>query len=386
MWGRNRRTEHQYCGLVSFEVAPSPILQVPGAVAGLPGSPDAAVAWHYGDPLGEQRAAVQRVAVVDRSHRFVIAITGKERLSWLHTISSQAVADLRDGESTENLDLDLNGRVQHHFVLTDLDGTVWIDTEAERGQALLDFLQKMVFWADAKPVAAADHAVLSVLGPRTAELIETLGVASLPETNRALALPGGGFLRRMPWPTADSFDLVVPRDQLVTWWTRLRAAGAEPAGSWTFEALRVAALRPRIGVDTDDRTIPHEVNWIGGPAEFGAVHLNKGCYRGQETVARVHNLGKPPRHLVLLHLDGSNDSRPEPGTPVTAGGRTVGVLGTVVDHYELGPIALALIKRNIPADTALEAGPCAAAIDADSVPSHDEPQAGRLAVEKLRGR
>ncbi|WP_405488561.1 YgfZ/GcvT domain-containing protein [Nocardia sp. NBC_00511] len=372
---------------MSSSVAPSPILQVPGAVAGLPGSPDAAVAWHYGDPFGEQRAAARQVAVVDRSHRFVLTITGKERLSWLNTISSQAVTDLGDGESAENLDLDLQGRVLNHFVLTELDGTVWIDTEGERGAELLSFLQKMVFWADAKPVDANDHAVLTLLGPQTAELIDTLGVSALPaETYRAVALPGGGFLRRMPWPGPHSFDLIVPRAQLADWWSRLRAAGAAAAGSWAFEALRVEALRPRLGIDTDDRTIPHEVNWIGSPAEHGAVHLNKGCYRGQETVARVHNLGKPPRHLVLLHLDGSADSRPEPGDSVTAGGRVVGTLGTVIDHFELGPIALALIKRNVPADTALEAGPCAASIDPDSVPAHDEPQAGRLAVEKLRGR
>ncbi len=347
---------------------------------------DAAVAWHYGDPLGEQRAAAQRVAMVDRSHRFVISITGKERLTWLHTISSQHIAALADGDSAENLDLDLNGRVLHHFVLTDLDGTLWIDTEAERGPDLLSFLKKMVFWADAKPEAAPDHAVLSLLGPRAESLLDALGITALPEVYRAVALPGGGFLRRMPWPTDDSFDLIVPRDHLGELWARLRAAGVEAAGMWTFEALRVAALRPRIGIDTDDRTIPHEANWIGGIEELGAVHLNKGCYRGQETVARVANLGKPPRNLVLLHLDGSADSRPEPGEAVTAGGRAVGVLGTVVDHYEFGPIALALIKRNVPADTKLEAGPCAAAIDPDSVPAHDEPQAGRLAVEKLRGR
>lgn len=371
---------------VSVVVAPSPILSVSGAVAGAASSPDAAVAWHYGDPFGEQRAAADRVAVIDRSHRFVLRITGAERLSWLHTISSQHIANLADGQSAENLDLDLNGRVLHHFVLTDLDGVTWIDTEAERGPDLLNFLGKMVFWAAAEPVEATDHAVLSLLGPGVAGLTGALGVTELPATYAAVALPGGGFLRRMPWPTADSFELIVPRAELTTWWTRLTEAGAAPAGMWAFEALRVAALRPRIGLDTDERTIPHEARWIGGPAEYGAVHLDKGCYRGQETVARVHNLGKPPRHLVLLHLDGSADDRPVPGDEVTAGGRAIGRLGTVIDHYELGPIALALIKRTVPADTALTAGPTAAAIDPDSVPSDDAPQAGRLAVDRLRGR
>ncbi|WP_460699412.1 CAF17-like 4Fe-4S cluster assembly/insertion protein YgfZ [Nocardia thraciensis] len=371
---------------MSVVLPPSPLSTTPGAVPGPPESPDAAVAWHYGDPFGEQRAAAQGAAVVDRSHRFVLTSTGAERLTWLHTISSQHVAELGDRRSAENLDLDLNGRVLHHFVLTDVDGTLWIDTEGERGPGLLEFLQKMVFWADAKPEAAPGYAVLSLLGPKAQGVADALELGPLPPTYAAISLPEGGFLRRMPWPTEDSFDLVIPRDSLTDWWARLTGAGAEPAGLWAFEALRVAALRPRIGVDTDDRTIPHETRWIGGVAEHGAVHLDKGCYRGQETVARVHNLGKPPRHLVLLHLDGSADSRPASGDPVTAGGRSVGRLGTIVDHYEFGPIALALVKRSIPADARLEAGEMAASIDPDSMPSDDEPQAGRMAVERLRGR
>ncbi|WP_067492335.1 YgfZ/GcvT domain-containing protein [Nocardia ignorata] len=367
---------------MSVDVAPSPVLQTPGAVAGAPGSPDAAVAWHYGDPFGEQKAAAQRVAVVDRSHRSVSRITGAERLSWLHTITSQHIANLPDGHSAESLDLDLNGRVLHHFVLTDLDGTLWLDTEGGHGTELLGFLQKMVFWADAKP-EAADFAVLSLLGPETDTLLPALGLGELPGLYAAVAVPGGGFLRRMP---GDSFDLLVPRADLATWWTKLTSAGARPAGMWAYEALRVAALRPRVGVDTDERTIPHEARWIGGVEEQGAVHLNKGCYRGQETVARVHNLGKPPRNLVLLHLDGSADERPATGDDVTAGGRTVGRLGTVVDHYELGPIALALMKRSVPAGTELVVGSMAAAIDPDSVPSEEGVQAGRAAVDRLRGR
>ncbi len=106
---------------------------------------------------------------------------------------------------------------------------------------------------------------------------------------------------------------------------------------WAFEALRIAAHQPRFGLDTDHRTIPHEVGWIGA-----AVHLDKGCYRGQETVARVHNLGHPPRRLVLLHLDGSADRLPAHGDPVELGGAAVGSVGSAARHYELGPIALAL--------------------------------------------
>ncbi|RVW06475.1 CAF17-like 4Fe-4S cluster assembly/insertion protein YgfZ [Rhodococcus spongiicola] len=369
-------------------VAPSPLLSTPGAVPPPEGSPDTGVAWHYGDPFAEQRAATGSVAVVDRSHRFVIAISGDERLTWLHTISSQHVEALPDRTSAENLVLDVNGRIEHHWVQTDVDGVTWIDTETDRGPSLLSFLKKMVFWAKAEPRDGNDMAELSLIGPDTNSpaVLAALGIAELPRTYEVVPLAGGGFVRRMPWPTTDSFDLLVPRADLTRWWTALTEAGARPAGSWAFEALRVAGHRPRIGVDTDERTIPHEAGWIGGPAEHGAVHLDKGCYRGQETVARVHNLGKPPRHLVMLHLDGSAEGRPEVGEAVTADGRTVGRLGTVVDHFEWGPVALALVKRTVPADTALVAGPCAASIDADSVPAHDEEQPGREAVDRLRGR
>ncbi|MDJ0392610.1 folate-binding protein [Rhodococcus sp. G-MC3] len=380
--------------LVSDTVAnsPSPLLMLPDAVpspedsAERPASFDSAVAWHYGNPFGEQRDATSGAAVIDRSHRFVLAISGEERLTWLNTISSQLVSHIGDGGSAENLSLDVNGRVEHHFVQTDLADVTWIDTEAANGPDLLGFLKKMVFWAKAEPVEGNELAVLSLLGSRAEQILESVGAAVPAAIYDAAALDGGGFVRRMPWPGPNAFDLLVPRPALTEWFTRLRDAGATPAGTWTYDALRVESMRPRIGIDTDEKTIPHEVRWIGGITEFGAVHLEKGCYRGQETVSRVHNLGRPPRHLVLLHLDGSADGRPATGDPVTAGGRAVGRLGTVVDHFELGPIALALLKRTIPIDTELVAGPCAASIDPDSIPSYDDVQAGRAAVDKLRGR
>ena len=360
----------------------SPLLTTPGAIANPPGSPDAGVAWHLGDPFGEQRAAATAVAVVDRSHRSVLAVPGADRLSWLHSLTSQHLLQLADGASAENLLLDAQGRVEQHLLLTELAGTTWIDTEPGRGAPLLAFLQKMVFWSQVVPREATDElAVLSLVGPCVSNVLE------LPAAPYGAApLPGGGFVRRMPWPGEEAADLLVPRDQLGAWWARLTAAGARPAGTWAFEALRVQSLRPRLGLDTDDRTIPHEVGWIGSVEQGGAVHLDKGCYRGQETVARVHNLGRPPRRLVLLHLDGSVDGRPEPGDEVTAGGRAVGRLGTVVEHFELGPVALALVKRSVPVETALVAGPCAAAIDPDSVVTEELVQAGRAAVDRLRGR
>ena len=344
--------------------------------------PDAGAVWHYGDPLGEQRAAMDEAVVVDRSHRAVLQLTGGERRSWLHTISTQHVSELPEGAVTQNLSLDGQGRVEDHWIQTERGDATYLDTESQRGEPLLAFLRKMVFWADVA-IEPADLAVLSLLGPRLADdqVLGALGLDSLPAENTATALPDGGFVRRMSGPVIE-LDLVVPGSKAADWLDRLTAASVRRAGVWAYEAHRVAALRPRLGMDTDARTIPHEVGWIGS-----AVHLDKGCYRGQETVARVHNLGKPPRMMVLLHLDGSTD-RPTTGDPVLAGGRAVGRLGTVVDHVDLGPVALALLKRGLPADTALTTGgenQVAAVIDADSMPPADGVGAGRLAVERLRG-
>jgi tRNA-modifying protein YgfZ len=351
--------------------------------------PDAGAVWHYGDPLGEQRAAATEAVVIDRSHRGVLTLTGPERQSWLHTISTQHVAALPDGTSTQNLSLDGQGRVEDHWIQTELGATTYLDTEPWRGDPLLTYLTRMVFWAQVTP-QRSDLAVLSLIGPHLADaaVLQVLGLPALPAESTAIAMPGGGFARRMPGAPGGGveLDVLVPRADSGGVIDRLTAAGVRPAGVWTYEAHRVAALRPRLGVDTDERTIPHEVGWIGGPGE-GAVHLDKGCYRGQETVARVHNLGRPPRMLVLLHLDGSTD-RPVTGDPVLAGGRAVGRVGTVVDHVDLGPVALALLKRGLPADTELVTGgdtQVSALIDADSLPKADATGAGRLAVDRLRG-
>ncbi|GAA3218781.1 folate-binding protein YgfZ [Pseudonocardia petroleophila] len=346
---------------------------------------DSAVPAHRGDPLAEQRRMARSATVVDRSHRGVITVTGEDRLSWLHLLLTQHVSELPADTGTETLILDLNGRVLHHMVVAHAGETVYLDTEPGDVPELLDYLTKMVFWSKVEPRdATAELAVLSVVGPDTAAVLGAAGVPVPDRPHGALALPGGGVVRRMPWPGVDAADLLVPRAEQDTWWARLTAAGAHEAGTMAFEALRVESGRPRLGLDTDERTIPHEVGWIGE-----AVHLTKGCYRGQETVARVANLGRPPRRLVLLHLDAGDEHLPEPGAPVTLGGRPVGRVGTVVQHHELGPVALALVKRSVAVDAELVAGEderaAPARIDPDSVPPEDgTPPPGRAAQGGLR--
>ena len=345
---------------------------------------DGEVPAHRGDFLAEQRAMARSAAVVDRSHREVLAVPGDERLSWLHLLLTQHVSDLPDGAGTESLVLDANGRVLHHMVVSHVDATVWLDTEPGDAAMLLDYLVKMRFWSKVEPRdATAELAVLSVVGPETSAVLTAAGVPVPDGPYSSAPLPGGGLVRRMPWPGPDAAEVLVPRADKDAWLARLTTAGAHPAGTMAFEALRVEALQPRLHRDTDDRTIPHEVGWIPS-----AVHLEKGCYRGQETVARVANLGRPPRRTVLLHLDAGDEELPTPGDPVLRDGRAVGRVGTVALHHELGPVALALVKRSVPVDAELVAGTgdraAPARIDPDSLPPDDDaPPPGRAA--QLRG-
>ncbi|MGS0685897.1 CAF17-like 4Fe-4S cluster assembly/insertion protein YgfZ [Nakamurella sp. GG22] len=344
----------------------SPLLQLPGAVSatGL----DAGIAWHYGDPMDEQRAAVSSMALFDRSNRSVITVTGDDRLTWLHTLTSQFLSSMSDGQSTQALVLSPQGHVEHHFSITELDGTAYLDTEPGAGVGLLGYLDGMRFWSKVDVAdASAAFGLLTLAGPKArtvAKQVLTPAAAAL-DLSRAVPLAAGGFVR----PSDDGgLDLLVPRDQIAALARSLVAAGAVPAGSWAADALRIPTRRPRWGVDTDDRTIPNEVSWLAT-----AVHLEKGCYRGQETVARVHNLGRPPRRLVMLNLDGSVEALPETGQPVVGpGGRVVGRVGTVAHHYEDGPIALALVKRTVDVGTPVLAGTIDAAVDpADALDAAD---------------
>ena len=288
----------------------SPLLDRPGAVPA--DGPDIGVAAHYGDPYREQRALADGSATVDLSHRPVVRIAGPDRLTWLHDLTTQHLTALAPQVWTQALILSPHGHVEHHLQLVDDGEAVWAHVEPGTAGPLIEYLLRMRFMSRVEvDDVSADWAVLHSAGS----------------------------------------DRLVPRAELASY-------DGELAGLWAYEALRVAGRRPRLGIDTDHRTIPNEVGWL-----VRAVHLDKGCYRGQETVARVYNLGRPPRRLALLHLDGSDSELPVMGDAVTYDGREVGRVGTAVRHYELGPIALALVKRQVPEDAPLLAGTVAARID-----------------------
>ncbi len=312
----------------------SPLLSLPGAVPAE--GRDEGVAAHYGDLFREQRALAGGSGFVDLSHRGVVAVTGSDRLSWLHLLITQHVTDLPAGQATEALVLTANGHVEHAMYLVDDGETVWMHVEPGTRGELIAYLESMKFFYRVEVRDRTDD----------------FAVVWLPAGSIA-EVPDGVVVRE----TAYGRDLFLPRADL----EKFAAEHGPAAGVLAYEALRVEGHRPRLGFETDHRTIPHELGWIGS-----AVHLQKGCYRGQETVARVQNLGKPPRRLVFLHLDGSEVLLPPSGTPVRLAadgpdGRQIGFVTTSVRHHELGPIALALVKRNVAVDAELMAGDTAAA-------------------------
>ncbi|MSV52385.1 MAG: folate-binding protein [Actinobacteria bacterium] len=303
-------------------------LDLPQAVAGPAGTVDESIAWHFGDPHREQRLLVEGVGIVDISNRGVVTVTGPDRLTWLHTLTTQHLENLQPNESALVLILSPHGHVEHELHLVDDGETSWLIVEPGTADSLENYLKSMQFMLRVEITNVTSQFAV-VWEPISA--VDALHPTWLvPEP-----FAGRGLIGR---------EVIIPRADLNS---RLEEAPAQ-SGSWALEALRVAATMPRMGAETDHKTLPHEVGWIGS-----AVHLQKGCYRGQETVARVQNLGKPPRRLVLLHLDGSAEILPGHGARVFAEDKEVGWVGTGARHYELGPVATAIVKRNVPIEAIL---------------------------------
>jgi hypothetical protein len=324
------------------------VLKINGAVEAE--WPDEGVAAHYGDPAREQRLMTQGQVLVDRSNRGVVRVTGQDRLSWLHSLTSQHLERLTPGSTTEALVLSPQGHVEHHLTLTDDRSATWIHVEPHTAKALVDYLDSMRFMLRVEVEDLTGVLVVQTLaGPLPADG----GVVSrtdAADSDLALPLEEGVVAAVMRNPFG--IDLIVAPE------AGSKLAAAYPvAGLWAFEAARIAAHVPRPGLDTDHKTLPHEVGLIDP-----AVHLNKGCYRGQETVARIQNVGHPPRRLVFLHLDGSVDRLPAHGSPLTMeDGTQVGFVGSAARHFELGPIGLGLVKRSVDVSATLLADGVAAA-------------------------
>jgi len=286
--------------------------------------PDKGAIWHFSEPNKEQKELVSGNGWADLSHRAVISISGKDRLTWLHALTTQHLEKLAPGDWKEALILDTQGHIVEQLFLVDDGSTAWIHTEAQRVEPLIEYLEKMKFMLD---------------------------VQVKDQSNNYAVLRAAGVADDIGGPYA-----LVPRAELSDTISAFNKAHTQ-VGIWALEALRVSQGRARLLFEVDHKSIPNELGFLNK-----AVHMQKGCYRGQETVAKVFNLGQPPRKLVLLHLDGSMVELPEHGTKITLDDKEIGYIGTVARHFELGPIALGVIKRNTQQEAQLLAGNVPASI------------------------
>lgn len=283
----------------------------------------------YSNPMVEQRDLLSGKAAVALDSK-VIHVTGENRLRWLHALLSQNLINLLPGESCEALLLDPQGHIEASLHVVDDGDTAWLIVEAEFAELVLEHLLRM-------------------------RLRTKVEIALLPElqvfATFETPLANANVVWRDPWPN------VYPgghrySDNTGEGWSYVESiaesSNLAPAGTAAIEALRVMAHRPAMA-EVDEKTLPHELDWLAT-----GVHLSKGCYRGQESVAKVHNLGHPPRRLVLLHLDGSGHMLPELGAKVFLGEQEVGRVTTAGSHFEAGAVALAVIKRTVPEDATLE--------------------------------
>ncbi|MCC4250391.1 MULTISPECIES: CAF17-like 4Fe-4S cluster assembly/insertion protein YgfZ [Microbacterium] len=336
--------------------------EVPGAVV------DDGGLRHVGSPLAEQRRLASGAALAPLGERGVLSVTGPDRLSWLDSLSSQALTHLPPGVSTEMLILDPNGRVEHAAAVIDDGETAWLLVDAVDAEPLGAWLSRMRFRlrvevrdrSDELSVIGGTRAAVGALTPLSPTGVAVVWVDPWPEV-----APGGWAYARVddhPGAERDWAEAVVDAAEADRVVAAAVAGEIALAGREAVEALRIAAWRPRRAIDADERLLPHEMDWLRT-----AVHLSKGCYRGQETVAKVHNLGHPPRRVVALQLDGSDSVLPARGDVVRVGDDAIGAVTSVALHYEEGPIALALVKRTAPADVPYVVetadGPIAAAVE-----------------------
>lgn len=327
---------------------------IPGAVV------DETGLRHLGSPLAEQKRLAAGEAVAPLGERAVIAVPGEDRLTWLDSLSSQALARLEPGVSTEMLVLDPQGHVEHAASVIDDGETTWLIADRDDAAGLLDWLRRMRFRLRVDPRIADDEYAVIGGAPAALAAITAAAPAGVPlvwtDPWPDVSAGGHAYAAVDPHPGCDRAwaEAIVTRDEARRVADAATAGEIALAGQVAADALRVAAWRPR-WADVDERALPHELDWLRT-----AVHLSKGCYRGQETVARVFNLGKPPRRIVMLHLDGSDHTVPEPGEAVLAGGREVGRLTSVARHHELGPVGLAVVKRSLDPEAELVVGGIAA--------------------------
>lgn len=370
---------------------------------------------HFGNPLREQALLAQGQAWAWLS-RDVVEVSGADRLSYLTTVSTQVLTDLEnDGQSRQVLFLDANGHILYAaLAVAGLvpapaeqaapgEQSVLLLVDAGCGDGLAQLLNSRRFMLRVQAQVRPDLQVAGAIGDgvqKLADVVENLvttwrdpwpgitpggstyftgtrhpganyragGVVVALEAGQTAPgqeqaqgqeitpgqAPGPSQAAASSQEAAPGQEHALAPSQAPAAGELIQAGGLTQVGELAWEALRIEAGLPRWACEVDARAIPNELDWLRT-----GVHLNKGCYPGQETIARTVNLGRPPRRLVQLQLAGWQGQLPEVGARVylpagdNPAGKAVGTITSVARHWELGNIALALVRRGVPAQAEL---------------------------------
>lgn len=349
----------------------SPLLSLPAAVAGDSlgklvsspasfdkenvGEPEKIVALHFGAPLVEQRRLAVGESLADLFCLQVVEVSGSERHQWLHSITSQDMLSIEPGQSRELINLDLHGKILHWAAVWEGKESTFIICEDIDVDGFVEYIQAMIFRYNITVCKRPDITVIGQLAKSDLSIVpEGINPIFTWKDPWPGIEPGGTTyfvdeqLRPLPHPGElyQAFMHVFPVDSLMD--ALAKCPANTFAGFWAWEALRIAAWRPRLSIEAKMGLTAMELDWVRT-----AVHLRKGCYRGQETVARVINLGKPAKRIVFLDFDGANGEVPTAGTPLYYQGKLAGEVTSSALHYEDGFIGLGLVKRNLPEDALL---------------------------------
>ena len=280
----------------------------------------------------------QGCGILDRSERGKLALTGLEAKTFLAGQITNDVESLAPGRGIYAALLTHKGKMLADLRVLDLDDELWLDTERVALQALFDVIRRAKIGYDVElRKRTLEQALFSLVGPRSRE-VAGADAAGLGAAEHDSARSPLGVL-----VTTDlGVDVICAAEEAGRVRDELERAGAVVVPESAVEARRVETGRPRYGLDLDDTVIPQEAG-----LNERAVSFTKGCYVGQETVARLHYKGKPNRHLRGLRLSRHAAS----GTPLRLGEREVGRLGTIARSPGFGEIALALVRREaVPGD------------------------------------
>lgn len=347
----------------SFDTRPqSPLCSFEGAVSFLDAEGEVfSVPLHYGNPATEERALKEGKAVTDFSDREIVQVSGPDRLSWLESLSTQRLVDMTAGDSSELLILSPQGHIENHAGICEDGESVWLMCDTGYGQAMVDFLNSMRFMLRVEVQARPDMAALALYGNFPPEAIQSAVGESTPaliwNDPWAHTAEGGAHYGvddgEHPGCAGEPMRvLLCQRDKLADTARACVTAGYRLAGSLAAEAMRVRRWQPRMSFEgAAPSALPHEFDWLRT-----AVHLHKGCYRGQETVAKIVNLGRPPRRLAYLYLEGEFGDLPPAGSDVVWNRRACGQLTSAVRSTDEGAVALAVLRRAVPLDAILDVG------------------------------